>query len=315
MASRRKAAAARSPRTGLFTRLVALVRAAARPVAVYVLPVVALVAVCVIGLRWADAHVAQAARYRVEAPRLATDRPKPSWWQPEFEQQINRSVAFADGRSILDPQLAGQVAAGYLSCPWVHSVARVTKRYPDRLVAELALRQPGFGGQGGAVVEIYTRDGPRYLLVAEDGVRLPATFARWPQPGLDVPFVRGVRTAPPQPGEIWRERTVTAAMQIVEHLDASDVISQAIRVTGVDVNNYRGRIDPQRSGFLVLAEHNCVIAWGRAPNTDRPGELPVVRKIRSLERYIQQGKPVRNHKLIVRFGDCTAEPRSTRHGR
>jgi hypothetical protein len=310
MASKRKAAAVRSPGIGPFTSIARVVQHTARPVCLYVLPSLALVAICVLGLRWANAHVSQAPRFRARALRPPIGHSRPAWWQPSFEKQIVESVAFAEGRSLLDPTLAVQVAAGYARCPWVQSVRRVEKAYPDRIEASLVWRRPG------SVVEVVRGRRRRYLLVGEDGVRLPAVFASWPVPELAVPFIRGVPSRKlPLPGEPWAERSVVAAMQITSHLAASDVISQAIRVTGVDVSNYRGRVDPRESEFLVLAEHNCVIEWGREPNTDRPGELPVLRKIRWLERYIQQGGPVRNHRLRVRFADYDPAPRTRVRGR
>ena len=59
--------------------------------------------------------------------------------------------------------------------------------------------------------------------------------------------------------------------------------------------------NPSRSPFRVLAENNCEIHWGRAPDTEKPGELPVAEKIQKLERFILQGHPTSNRVLSIRF--------------
>jgi hypothetical protein len=116
-----------------------------------------------------------------------------------------------------------------------------------------------------------------------------------------VPFIVGVGAPAPEPGERWPERSVTDAVRIVRRLNASEEVRRRIHITAVDVSNYKGRRNPSESEFLVLAEGNCVIAWGRAPGTDQVGELPVDEKVAKLERYLREGLPTTNRTLALRF--------------
>jgi hypothetical protein len=111
----------------------------------------------------------------------------------------------------------------------------------------------------------------------------------------------GTRSELPLPGERWAEGSVTAAIDIVRRLKANGVIRKGINITAVGVDNYLGRVSPGRSEFIVYAENNCVIEWGRAPSTDRPGELPAKEKIAKLEEFLRKKNPTSNRTLDVRF--------------
>jgi len=293
MGYRRKAVKVRSAGPGVRARLLGALRLLRRPVLTWVLPTIALAAICALGLRWSRYHVLASPRYRVAAPRIALREPLPAWWDKEIEEQINQSCAFANGMSIFDDSLLAKIAEGYRACPWVKQVQWVKKEFPRRVEASVLLRWPA------AAVARRTSAGTAYFLVGEDGVRLPKTYGNWPS-GLNIPFIQGSVARLPRPGERWSDKSITDAIKIVRLLQSSDVVRKAITITGVDVSNSDGR-DPTRSPFRVLAENNCEIQWGRAPDTDKPGELPVEEKIKKLERFILRGNPTSNRELSIRF--------------
>ena len=295
MGSRRSAVRARSSGPGVGRRAAGVFAVAWRPFLVWVLPSVTLVALCAGGLYLCRAHVMTSPKYAVVAPRLALAEPLPRWWEKEFEDQINQSCAFASGASTLDGELLGKIAAAYRQCPWVKDVRWVRKRFPNRIEANIDIRGPK------AAVALRTGRGIQYYLVGEDAVRLPKAYETWPRRGLNVPFIAGTRVAPPEPGEPWPEASVAAAIGIVELLKENDVIRRSINITAVNVSNYGGRENGTKSEFLVFAENNCVIEWGRAPSTARPGELPVKEKIAKLERFLKEGNPTNNRTLDLRF--------------
>jgi len=245
----------------------------------------------------------------VVAPKLSLPQPTPVWWEKGFEAEINRSVSFVHGASILDGSLLRRIAEGYRTCPWVREVVSVRKRFPDEIEASIRIRWPV------AAVKVRTRRGLAYALLGGDGVRLPKTYGHWPQPELDVPFIEGVSCPAPEPGGRWAEKSVQDAVRIVALLNGSDVIRRTVRITAVDVSNYGGRGNPTRSEFLLRAEGNCVIAWGRSPDTETPGELPVEEKIAKLERFLARGDPIRNRELGLRFaGPVVVRRRTGTHG-
>jgi len=293
MRQRRRAVKLKSSGPGVVGRLARAASAAWRPFLVWVVPSVSLVAICVGGLHFCRRHVMTSPEYRVAAPKVS--RPNAPWWEKAFGEEIDKSCAFAGGASILDDELLEKIAAGYARCPWVKEVTSLDKQFPNRVAAEISVRWPA------AAVEVMTSRGRRYVLVGDDGVRLPKTYATWPQRGLDVPFIVGVRAAAPDAGEAWRDRSVTDAIAIVRLLRQSEVVRGAINITAVDVSNSGGRISNARSEFLVLAENNCVIEWGRAPGTSQPGELPGEEKIRKFESFLAESNQTSNRTLDLRF--------------
>ena len=295
MRIRRQAVRVRPSGPGPGGRALGLLSAGWRPFLVWVLPSVVLVAVSVGGLYVCRSYVTASPKYLVVAPKLALPEPVPQWWEKEFEAQINRSCAFASGASALDDSLLEKIASAYKKCPWVAKVFWVKKRFPNKVEASIDIRWPR------AAVKVATPRGRAYVLVGDDGVRLPKAYGHWPQPGLNVPFISGTRAAPPKSGEKWAEQSVTDAIEIVRLLKSKAVIRNAVNITEVDVSNYRGRISAAKSEFLVRAENNCVIEWGRAPDTDRPGELPVEEKLDKFVRYLSEENPTSNRTLDLRF--------------
>jgi len=293
MGYRRKAVRVRSSGPSVNERLLGVLKLAQRPVLIWVLPTIAFAALCGLGLRWSRYHVLASPRYRVAAPKLTLREPVPAWWDKDIENQINQSCAFANGMSIFNDSVLGKIAEGYRACPWIKEVQWVKKQFPRKVEASVLLRWPA------AAVACRTSGGVAYFLVGEDGVRLPKAYGNWPS-GLKLPFIQGAKATLPEPGERWSDTSITEAIEIVRLLQSSAVIRKAIHITGVDVSNSDGH-NPSRSPFRVLAENNCEIHWGRAPDTEKPGELPVAEKIQKLERFILQGHPTSNRVLSIRF--------------
>jgi len=309
MASRRKAVKIKPTGPGAGQRLMGLARVAWRPCLIWVLPAAALLAACLIGLNLSRAYVTASPKYHVTAPKLEMPSPAPLWWEQAFEDQINQSCDVANGMSILDDSLLESIAAGYLRCPWVKRVRWVKKRFPGRISASIDLREPA------AAVAYNIGNGQRaYYLVADDGVRLPKIYRHWRPRGLSVPFITGVGVNPPRPGQPWSEASVADAIAIVALLERSELIRTAVNITEVDVSNYRGRQRTTESEFVLFAERNCRIIWGRAPNTVKPGELSVARKIERLEEHLRRGDPVHNRILNLRYpGPVVADRRYGPH--
>jgi hypothetical protein len=311
MASRRKAVKVRSAGPGRRARLAALGRAIWPPILKWVLPSLALVAVCVAGLLWSRNAVATSTRHRVIAPEHDLAQMGVNDWGADIAKEIDRCVAFADGRSILDETLPQEVANAYHRSPWVKQVHSVQKRYPNQLHARLDLRRPA------AAVTFRSSLGTRYYLVGDDGVCLPRSYTTWPaRLSKRIPVVRGVRGAPPPAGQRWNDPAVLSALRVVAVLKSSPVITRRFHFVEVDVRNFGGRRDPKLSEINVITQNNCVIEWGRAPGSDAPGELPVPEKIAKLERFLKDPEnPTENRTLNLRFaGPVVVSRRYGRNG-
>ncbi len=293
--ARRQAVRVRTSRRGFARRLAEVLSVTWRPFVFWVLPAVVLIAACAIGLRASQSCVRHSPEYRITAPRIMAPSPTPPWWNKGVEDQINDSAAFAAGESILDDTILSRIADGYRKCPWVKTVRSVKKHFPNRIDVDLTLRTPA------AAVACNTRQGILYCLVGDDGVRLPRVYAQWPMPGLRIPLITGARGAPGRPGEPWREASVAEAIQIVQFIRSSAAVSKAVSIKEVNVSNYHGRDDPAKSEFVLVAENNFVIWWGRAPGTDRPGELKVQDKLANFEQFLTADSPTSGKELDLRF--------------
>jgi hypothetical protein len=272
-----------------------VLRAAWRPAVVWVLPAAALAAIVLLGLHWSRAYVAASPKYRVASVRITWEGQVTPWWEEASREDVDAACAAVNGLDMLDPSLVDTIAESLGRSPWVREVRSVTKRFPHQVDVSIVPRRPA------AAVRLKTRRGLTYHVVGEDAVRLPVTYATWRPPGLHVPYITGTGGPLPEPGEAWGEPSVAAAIEIARLLRSSGRIRRAVHVTEVDVSNYGGRRDRTKSEFLVHAENDCVIRWGRAPGTDKPGELPVAEKIAKFERYLAEQNPTSNRTLDLRF--------------
>jgi hypothetical protein len=296
MAARRKAVKVRSTGPGLRERLTGMGQVMWRPAVLWVLPTLALIGICVAGLAWARNEVATSPKYRVVAPKLDLSGLAEDWWEPAFTAEINRRAAFANGASILDDALPEKVAAAYRTCAWVKKVHWVEKRYPHQLRARIDLRMPA------AAVKFTSSLGTRYYLVGDDGVRLPKSYATWSGVRPKVPVIEGVNAVPPAAGQVWRETSVVDAIRVITKLESNATVASTFTFASVDVSNYQGRRDRNRSEFTVITANKCKIEWGRAPGSDKPGELSVDEKIAKLERFLKDtDSSTDNQTLALRF--------------
>ncbi len=295
MRFKRQAVKARSSGSGLGGRLVWLLRIAWRPCLVWVLPWIVLVVVCGAGLSFCKSTVEELPEYRAVAKLSLSGQTRPPWWEKAFEDQINQTCAFANGASMLDDSLLPRMAAAYGRCPWVKRVRWVRKEFPGTISTQIDVRGPA------AAVAVRTARGMAYYLVGDDGVALPRAYTQWPQPGLTVPVITGVCDPAPAPGKSWPGRSVMDAMQIVRLLRSNEVVRKAVNITEVDVSNCGGRISRTQSEFVLKAENNCVVEWGRAPDSVNPGELHVHEKIAKFARFLADGNPTGNRTLDLRF--------------
>jgi len=196
----------------------------------------------------------------------------PPWCADQLEQVTFPREAY----SIFDPDLTHDVAQAYLASPWVRSVRRVEKRYPNRLSVELELRQPA----------AFVRLPDASYAVDKDGIRLPLDYDRWDHERRPLPLIFGVKTEPPKPGSRWSDPGTLAALSVLQALAAEPALLRQVHF--IDVSNLDGVIDPQRSEVLLFTRNRVRVAWGRPPRTTAFGEPSVACKLARLRRYLSQ---------------------------
>lgn len=232
--------------------------------------VAALVVAGAVGLGVARHQTARMPQFHVYPGQLRAQAP--SWCAADLEQ-----VAFPrDCYSIFDASLTRDVAAAYLTSPWVKAVRRVEKRFPNQLDVELDLREPA----------AFVRLPDACCAVASDGVCLPLAYERWDHEQRPLPLIFGVKSEPPQPGARWADAGTASALSVLQALGTEPALLRQVHF--VDVSNLEGVIDPQRSEVLLFTRRRVRIAWGRPPSSTKFGEPTVPCKLARLRRYLSR---------------------------
>jgi len=181
---------------------------------------------------------------------------QPPWIPPGGLAQLTLPADVIEPLSIFNPRLVEILSAAYARMPWVERVIRVEKVYPNDLRVELRLRKP--------VAAVYYQN--EYIMIDRKGVRLPGNYAERPEVGFRMPFVRGVRSAPPEPGIVWDTPAVLDAARLAERWHRAEM-QKLINVTCIDVTNVD--VTSAASEVVLLLESlGTRVLWGRV---SRPG--------------------------------------------
>jgi len=271
MAARRKTRGRRWPRLRAAARWAGVhVRTGATALGLRGALLIGLGVAALWGAGAAREHVGRMPRFRVYPSRFRAKAP--AWCAEDLA-----TVAFPrQSYSIFDPALTREVAAAYARCPWVGSVLKVEKRFPNELRVELELRQPA------AFVRL---PGASHAIDAQ-AIRLPLAYHKWDHGGSPLPLVFGVRSDPPPAGTRWADRRVTAAASVLTTLAGDRSVLEQIHV--IDVANLEGGVDPLRSEIQLFTRQRVRINWGRPPDTRKFGEPPGHVKLARLRRFLAQ---------------------------
>ena len=153
--------------------------------------------------------------------------------------------------------------------PWVREVVEVRVTRPSRIRVKLTYREP--------VAAVHTTRS--FETVDRDGVLLPKTGRPDPQLYLTISGVRSTPTGPA--GTKWDDSALAAGIAVADALSPQH---RALGVTTIDVSRFRpGNANP--GSIFLLTEHGTRVKWGRPPNTNYPGEVPLQDKIDRLAKY------------------------------
>jgi len=178
------------------------------------------------------------------------------------------------GSSIFDPGLVGRVGLAFESCPWIRRVVAVERAFPDQLRVRFEYRR----------AHVAVRRANGYVLVDEEGVRLPGVFAE-PPACERASLITGVASLPAEPGKKWEDPALSEAMAMAEYAHSNDLLRR-IGVREIDVANFGGRADPRRSELTILTRAGCELAWGRTPATARFGDASSEEKLENLREVM-----------------------------
>jgi len=231
-----------------------------------------------------------AAREAVRPTDPQIDAAECSWLEPRDVAEINSAVRFGGRATLYDRDICDRVAARYAENAWVEEVVAVRRQFPDRVVVELAIREPF----------AYVRRGGRYYLVDRRGCRLPMKPVRRPERGR--PVIRGIRAPLSRPGEPWEGRPLADSLRLAGALAAVlEGRGAGLRLSSVEVIEEKGSFDslPQ---MVARTASGLVIDWG-SYNQSRTYLYPSAEeKCREIEKVLDRvGDPAAIEAIMVRY--------------
>jgi hypothetical protein len=233
-------------------------------------------------------------RKQFAAPEVRT-AVAPRWANSQGEELVRIEGA---GRSIFDPKLVEHVGRTFEECPWVRKVTAVERVFPDRLLIRFEYRK--------AHAAIRRENG--YVLVDRDGVRLPGVYTTPPSCQRAVQ-ITGVPSLPPEPGKVWEDASLRAAVAMADFVPDNSILRR-LGIREVDVSNFGGRQDPRRSEVSLVASNGCVVAWGRASQTSKFGDLSTEEKLENLREVLAVYPDLNGLKRVTLYfrGSRSVEP-------
>ncbi|MFQ5731492.1 MAG: cell division protein FtsQ/DivIB [Planctomycetaceae bacterium] len=215
---------------------------------------------------------AERKEYRFAIHKIETTPPPPGV-PADIVDQVIRQAKIPDDVSLLEADLAENLARAFTAHPWVARVVEVKKSFPARVQVELEYREPV------AMVEVAGGLFP----VDDEGVLLPpkdfstASTRRFP-------LVRGVQSEPQGPaGRSWGDAVVRDVARLARHLGP---FWKELELASIVIVGRGAAGDGSRDAkFELHTVDGSRILWGRAPGSDHPGELTAEQKIGRLKKY------------------------------
>lgn len=233
-------------------------------------------------------------RRQFSAPPIKT-AVAPKWSNSQGQELVKIE---GTGRSIFDPKLVEEVGKKFETCAWVRKVTAVERVFPDQLLIKFEYRR--------AHVAIRRENG--FVLVDRDNVRLPGVYAT--PPACDRPVqVTGVGTLPPEPGQVWKDDALQAAVAMADYIPGSSVLGR-LGIREVDVANFAGRQDPRKSEMSLVTSNGCQVAWGRTTSTSKFGDLSTEEKLENLREVLAVYPDLNGLKRVTLYfrGSRAVEP-------
>lgn len=219
-------------------------------------------------------------RHLLRAERI-TITPLPEWIAGDIRAQVVRDAGLDSRLSLLDDAFGTVVADAFKLNPWVETVERVTKDYPQGVQVELTYRKPV------AVVELVGAEGVQYVPIDRRGVHLPIDDV----PELRkryLPRVGGIVGRPPV-GQVWPDPRVIGAAELAyalrdewEPLCLVDILPSA-----------RPEIQDESRYFVydLVTRGGTRIVWGAVESSGPSGEDGFQKKLDRLRACVAEHGP------------------------
>lgn len=219
------------------------------------------------------------ARHEFRLRTREVEVPAPPRWVPiSFVDQVIETAELPDEVSVLEPDLAAQIADAFEQHPWVQKPVTVRVSVPARVEVSFDYREP--------VAMVSISEG--YYPVDSEGTLLPP--GDFPPSDIDLyPKVTGMTTAPlAGVGSAWGDERVTAAARLAVVLFP---YWSEWKLSSIEVPpRSTAEVIYEELRFVITTEGGSRIIWGRAPGNDHPLEVTDEQKIGRLKSFLSKEK-------------------------
>lgn len=202
----------------------------------------------------------------------------PRWVPISFLDQVIETSDLPDEVSVLNPDLAAQIATAFERHPWVQKPVTVRVAVPARVEVSFDYREP--------VAMVSISDG--FYPVDAEGILLPPSD--FPPSDIDLyPKVTGMTTPPLSVvGEAWGDERVTAAARLAVVLFPywNEWQLRSVEVPA----RATAEVVYEELRFVVNTDGGSRIIWGRPPGNDHPLEVTDEQKIGRLKSFLSKAR-------------------------
>lgn len=205
-------------------------------------------------------------------PRLELIDTPPWLTREQWQPQILASIHFPQNQRWLDEGLARDIGQQLQASGWVSRVRSVTQHVDGTIRIACDYRRPiaMIRSEDGA-------DGPLYVAVDREGVRLPQVYEHAVQAGWME--IVGVEAPVPPPGQPFIGEDAVAAIRLADLIFVQDF---APRIGAINVSNFRGRLNKREPHIFLLAKGDIGrLPWGSAIGEEYDEPTPE-EKLRSM---------------------------------
>lgn len=245
--------------------------------------------------------VSQRAKFQMSVDRIDLT-PVTGSIPQDIVQTIAKDHPDWKDRSLLESNLAADLAAAFAEHPWIAHVDRVEKTRQGRVTIQVTYRTPV------AMVETHRGLYP----VDAEGILLPPKDISLAESD-QLPHLRGVRSMPSGPaGTAWKDPVVLAGAKLCAALTPQGDIDRHWNKYGIEAVVAPDADDsdllPEEQVFELLTKKGRRIIWGRSPGADSL-EPTVAQKLGRLDSYLRQQKsldlPAGAYFIDIRGFDAT----------
>ncbi len=247
--------------------------------------------------------VNQRERFQMSVDRI--DLTQAARWTPhDIVDTIAKSHPEWKDRSLLEANLAEDLAVDFAQHPWIAKVDRVEKTRQGRIIIEVTYRTP--------VAMVETHRG-LYPVDAEAVLLPPNDFSLTQSDQL--PHLRQVRSMPSgRAGTKWDDSLVVAGAKLCAALMPKGNLETHWDRYGLEAViaplpvGENASVPPEPPVYELLTQGGRRIIWGRPPGDDAL-EPTVAQKLGRLDSYIRQQKsldqPVGAYRIDIQGFDAT----------